>query len=491
MLLSDLINGDNSVSELDIVGLSSDSRNVRPGYLFAALSGSQADGADFIRDAIRHGAVAVLAQPDVTTRLTGGPETDAVKLVADINPRKRLALMAARFYRRQPDTVVAVTGTNGKTSVVYFARQIWDRLGFKATSLGTIGIDGAETGSHLQHTTPEPVELHMMIDRMTGEGIDHLAMEASSHGLDQFRLDGVRVTAAGFTNLTRDHLDYHQDVESYLYAKIRLFGEVMAPGGIAVLNADDPVFSDIEDICWARGHRIVRVGQGDCDMRLVDQEPGPNGQTLTVEWQNTKYQVNLPLIGDFQATNALVAAALTISTGSNPEDVFEALEHLTGAPGRMQLVSRLPSGAPIFVDYAHTPDALERVLKAVRPYASGRVIVVFGCGGDRDSGKRAQMGRVADQFADVVVISDDNPRGDDPAVIRSEILAAAPQAMDIGDRAEAIHTAISTLEHGDLLVVAGKGHETGQIVQGVSNPFDDAQVVRDAVAKLEERNNND
>jgi UDP-N-acetylmuramoyl-L-alanyl-D-glutamate--2,6-diaminopimelate ligase len=491
MLLSELINGDNAVSEVDIVGLSSDSREIRPGYLFAALSGTQADGANFIGDAIRHGAVAVLVQPEVATRYTHDVTGDAVQLVADINPRRRLALMAARFYPRQPETVVAVTGTNGKTSVVSFARQIWQRLGFRAASLGTIGITGTGTDRRLEHTTPEPVELHILIDGMAGDGVDHLALEASSHGLDQYRLDGVRVTAAGFTNVTRDHLDYHRDAEDYLYAKIRLFGEVMAPGGIAVLNADDPAFADFEDICWVRGHRIIRVGRGDADLRLVEQVPGRDGQALTVAWQGTEYHIDLPLIGGFQAANALVAAALAIATGSEPGDVFGACEHLEGSPGRMELVDRHPTGAPIFVDYAHTPDALESVLNALRPHTQGRLSVVFGCGGDRDPGKRPRMGEIAARLADTVVITDDNPRGEDPAKIRAEIIAAAPDAAEIDERGAAIRFAIAALQQGDVLVIAGKGHETGQVVQGVSRPFDDAGQVRDALAEPKEGLNDD
>ena len=486
MLLSELINGNDTVSEVDIVGLSSDSREIRPGYLFAALSGTQADGANFIDDAIRQGAVAVLVQPDVANRYTDDVADETVQLVADINPRRRLAFMAARFYPRQPETVVAVAGTNGKTSVVSFARQIWEQLGFRAASLGTVGVDGTHADRRLEHTTPEPVELHMLIDRMVGDGVDHLAMEASSHGLDQYRLDGVRVTAAGFTNLTRDHLDYHRDAEDYLYAKIRLFGEVMAPGGIAVLNADDPAFDDFEDICWARGHRIIRVGRGGADLRLVEQVPGRDGQALTVEWQGTEHQIDLPLIGDFQATNALVAAVLVIATGSDARDVFSACELLEGSPGRMELVERHSTGAPIFVDYAHTPDALESVLNALRPHTAGHLSVVFGCGGDRDPGKRPQMGKIAAGLADAVVVTDDNPRDEDPAKIRAEITAAAPGATEIAERGAAIRFAITALQQGDVLVIAGKGHETGQIVRGVSSPFDDAGQVRDALAELKE-----
>lgn len=490
MRLSELINGNGSVSEVDILGLSSDSREVQPGYLFAALAGTEADGADYIGDAIRHGAVAVLAQPDVVTKCSKSVADEDVQVFADTNPRRRLALMAARFYPRQPETVVAVTGTNGKTSVVSFAQQIWEYLGYQAASLGTIGVKGPQIDIRLEHTTPEPVELHKIIDGMAAAGVDHLAIEASSHGLDQFRLDGVRVAAAAFTNLTRDHLDYHLNAEDYLYAKLRLFGEVMAPGGIAVLNADDPAFVNFEDICWARGHRIITVGSGDADLCLVDCAAGTESQSLTIEWQGARHQVELPLIGDFQATNALVAAALAIGTGAAPAKVFEALGRLVGPRGRMELVARHPEGAPVFVDYAHTPDALQNVLKALRPYTDNRLSVVFGCGGDRDPGKRVQMGRIASELADTIVITDDNPRGEDPEGIRAKIISAVPQARNIGNRAEAIRFAISELHGGDVLVIAGKGHESGQIAGGVLTPFDDAEEVRDAVADLEKDRNN-
>lgn len=490
MRLSELINGDGVVSEVDILGLSSDSREIQPGYLFAALAGAQADGADFIRDAIRHGAVAVLARPDVATICSDAAGGEDIQVVADNNPRRRLALMAAKFYPHQPDTVVAVTGTNGKTSVVSFVRQIWEQLDYRAASLGTIGIEGAKLGvgfsQRLERTTPEPVELHTLIDRMAAEGIDHLAMEASSHGLDQFRLDGVRVAAAAFTNLTRDHMDYHADPDDYLYAKMRLFGEVMAPGGVAVLNADDPHFTDFEDICWARGHRIVTVGTGESDLRLVDRQSSNDGQLLKILWQGAETQVTLPLISDFQAINALMAAALAIATGSAPAQVFMALGRLKGPRGRIELVAHHPSGAPVFVDYAHTPDALRNLLQALRPYAANRLSVVFGCGGDRDRGKRAQMGQIAAAMADQIVVTDDNPRNEDPANIRAEIMSAVPNATNIADRSEAIRFAISGLRSGDLMVVAGKGHESGQIAGDVVSPFDDAQEVREAVAKLEE-----
>jgi UDP-N-acetylmuramoyl-L-alanyl-D-glutamate--2,6-diaminopimelate ligase len=480
------MNGDGAAPEVDILGLSADSREIKPGYLFAALSGSLEDGADFIDDAIRHGAVAVLAQPEVATRCTKKVARDNVQVVSDFNPRRRLALMAARFYPGQPKTVAAVTGTNGKTSVVSFTRQIWEHLGRRAASLGTVGITGPHLDVRLAHTTPEPIELHKLIDQMAADGVDSLAMEASSHGLDQYRLDGVRVTAAAFTNLTRDHLDYHRDAEAYLYAKMRLFGEVMAPGGIAVLNADDPAFADFEDICWARGHQIISVGVRGSDLRLIKCEHREDSQRLTITWRGEQHTVNLPLIGDFQVSNALVAAALVLCTGTDVAQVFEALTHLEGPRGRMELVARHPSGARVFVDYAHTPDALEHLLRALRPYATGKLSIVFGCGGDRDSGKRPQMGRVADELADRVLVTDDNPRDEEPQKIRQAIMDAAPGAIEISDRAEAIRTAISELGTGDILVIAGKGHESGQIVHGVFNPFDDAQEVRDAVAEQED-----
>lgn len=460
----------------EIVGLTADSREVRPGFLFAALPGTKADGRTFVAQAVALGAVAVLAR--------AGTDADGAVLVPDAEPRRAFALMAARFHGRQPDVMAAVTGTNGKTSVACFTRQIWTRLGLPAASLGTLGVTWPKGEIAGGLTTPDPASLHATLARLATDGVTHAAFEASSHGLDQFRLDGVRLRAAAFTNLTRDHLDYHADMERYARAKLRLFDELLPAGGTAVLNADSDLAPRLVALCTARGHRMLTYGAGGRELRLVETRPTPDGQTLTIEVEGRRHTVRLPLAGAFQAANALCALGLVIGCGADIDAAVAALEGLEGVPGRLQPVARY-NGAPVLVDYAHTPDALETVLRALRPHAQGRLSVVFGCGGDRDPGKRPQMGRIAADLADQVIVTDDNPRGEAPATIRATILAACPNAREIGDRAGAIMAAISELEPGDVLVVAGKGHERGQIVGGSVHPFDDAEECRKAVARLE------
>jgi len=475
MRLSDLMDANGAMAGIDVVGLSADSRKIEPGYLFAALSGVQQDGAAFIGDALERGAVAVLAEPDKVL------EDERAFFVADPNPRRRLALAAARFYEDQPAHIVAVTGTNGKSSVADFVRQIWQTLGENAASMGTLGVraDGMEAEPGL--TTPDPVAIHETLANLAHEGIDHLAMEASSHGLEQHRLDGVKLQAAAFTNLSRDHLDYHETLEDYFYAKLRLFGDVLPPSATAVLNIDCDYFERLVDVCWIRGLRILSVGtKGDLSWK-VRRHHGA-GQSLDVAYQRRDWSVELPLISDFQISNALIAAALVISLGAKPEDAFSALSSLEPVPGRMQLVGRHHTGATIYIDYAHTPDALETVLQALRPHTDARLQVVFGCGGDRDAGKRPMMGKIAESLADRAFVTDDNPRGEDPDAIRAEIMAACPDTTEIADRGDAIRAAIAGLGAGDLLVIAGKGHETGQIVKGEVLPFDDAEVIRTALA---------
>ncbi len=464
----------------DIVGITSDSRRVKPGYLFAALPGSRADGRAYIAEAMQRGAAAVLAPPGIS--IGGGAA--AVPLIVDDNPRRLYALMAARLHAGQPDTVVAVTGTNGKTSVVSFVRQIWSALGRRAASCGTLGVQTAAGFEGGSLTTPDPVDLHETLRRLAEQGIECLAMEASSHGLEQHRLDGVRLSAAGFTNLTRDHLDYHGSMAAYLEAKLRLFRDVLPPDGIAVINADDPLGGAVMAACRARGQRVIAYGEAGADIRLLKAERAGDGQRLTIDVFGRRQTVRLPLIGAFQVDNALCALGLVLAGGADIDSAIVALEDLTGAPGRLQSVSRLPNGAGVFVDYAHTPDALANVLEALRPYVAGRLFVVFGCGGDRDAGKRPEMGRVAAELADVVVVTDDNPRSESPAEIRRQILAAVPGAREIADRAAAIRMAVAELVAGDLLVVAGKGHERGQIVGAVTMPFDDGEQVQAAVAAL-------
>ncbi len=467
--------------DIDIRGLTADSRQVRPGFLFAALPGSRADGRRFIADAVAKGASAVLTD-DAADLQTKFPD---LFVVADANPRRRLALMAARFFAPQPATAVAVTGTAGKTSVAAFTRQIWAATGTRAASVGTLGIVGPDFTHYGSLTTPDPVMLHQELAALAQAGIDHVAIEASSHGLDQFRLDGLDLQAAAFTNLGRDHLDYHPTMADYLKAKARLFAEVLQPGRTAVLNQDAPEYAELAAICRARGHRILGFGTGEgAALRLRSARPVNGGQAIEIEVMGRQAQFILPLSGGFQAYNALAALGLAIGSGAAAEPAIAALALLQGAPGRMQLVATHPSGAPIYVDYAHKPDALEHVLSALRPMCRGRLVVVFGCGGDRDPGKRPMMGAIADRLADVVLVTDDNPRSEHPDAIRAAILAASPRGRDAGDRATAIHDAVRSLEAGDLLVIAGKGHETGQIVGDKTFPFDDAVAAREAVAEL-------
>jgi UDP-N-acetylmuramoyl-L-alanyl-D-glutamate--2,6-diaminopimelate ligase len=470
-----------TLQDVQITGLTADSRRVEPGYLFAALPsatrGSGTDGRDYIGDAVARGAVAVLAPPGTVLK-------DAAQLVVDENPRRQLALLAARFYQRQPKTVAAVTGTNGKSSVVGFTRQIWSHLGMPAASIGTLGIDadGFDAGPSL--TTPDPVALHKTLADLADAGVDHLSMEASSHGLDQYRLDGVDIVAAAFTNLTRDHLDYHQSEADYFAAKLRLFEQLLRPDGTAVLNADSPYYEEIRDACRLAGHRISSYGLNTSDMRIDDLSPLADGLRLCVTIAQRTYETRLPLVGAFQAHNALAALGLAIGCGADVEDAFAALARLKGVRGRMQLAGRHPNGAPVYIDYAHTPDALETALLAIRPHVAGKLTVVFGAGGDRDPGKRAMMGKVAAEFADRAIVTDDNPRREDPASIRRQILTGCPGAAEYDNRAKAIAAAIAELASEDVLIIAGKGHETGQIVGTQVLPFDDVEVAGEALAEL-------
>jgi UDP-N-acetylmuramoyl-L-alanyl-D-glutamate--2,6-diaminopimelate ligase len=463
----------------DYRGLAADSRDVRPGFLFAAISGTKTDGARFIADAVQRGAVAILGEPAIadTARSLG------VDFIADANPRRRLALMAAEYFGAQPDVVAAVTGTNGKTSVVSFLRQIWAYQGKKAASLGTLGVDAPSGHAGLGHTTPDPVKLHAELARLKREGVERLAMEASSHGLDQYRLDGVRVSAAGFTNITRDHMDYHQSFAHYLAAKLKLFERLVKDGGVAVVNMDALHAGDFVNAAARRGLRLLTVGAKGEILTLIDQIPKPGWQALVAGYEGREHRIALPLAGAFQASNALVAAGLAIGLGDPAEKVFAALGTLKGAPGRLELMAYAKNGASIFVDYAHTPDAIETVLLALRPHVLGKLVIAFGCGGDRDRGKRPLMGQAAARYADAVIITDDNPRSENPAAIRKEALAGAPGARDIGDRAEAIRAGIAMLEPGDALIVAGKGHEDTQTIAGVAHPFSDrAEAVKAALA---------
>lgn len=455
-----------------IEGIASDSRQAGPGFVFAAIPGGQADGAKFAGPAVKNGAVAVLAGADAALDVPAGTPVLRVG-----NPRLALSLMAARFHAPQPDIVVAVTGTNGKTSVASFVRQIWTILGLSAASIGTVGIVSPSGTRKLAHTTPDPVEIHAALKALSNEHVSHVALEASSHGLDQYRLHGVRIAAAGFTNLTRDHLDYHKTFEAYLDAKMMLFEQVLGEGAGAIVNADMPQADVIVGRCKARGLVVSTVGYAGDLLKLELAEPQGFGQRLKVRGRHGEYNIYLPLVGAFQAENALMAAGLVIAAGGSEPHAMRALEQLRGATGRLELVITSRAGAPVFVDYAHTPDALAHALQSLRPYATGKLCVVFGAGGDRDKGKRPEMGAVAARDADMVIVTDDNPRSEEPAVIRSEILAACPGAREIGDRAQAIATAIEELQAGDVLVVAGKGHETGQTVGSTTLPFSDHEVV--------------
>lgn len=462
-----------------IHGIACDSRLVQPGFLFAALPGAKADGRAFIQDALTRGAIAVLAVPGTARQMPGAP------VIEVDNPRKILALVSARFYGRQPDTMVAVTGTNGKTSVANFTRQIWARMGLKAASLGTLGVSAPGWESKGSLTTPDTVTLHATLAKLAGQDVTHGCMEASSHGLDQFRLDGVKLKAAGFTNLTRDHLDYHGDMQAYGAAKLRLFSEVLAEDGIAIVNLDSDFAATVIEAARLRGQTILTYGRSGHDIRLIDAIPGPHGQELTLSVMGRETSVTLPLAGTFQIDNALCALGLVIAAGGDAVQATEALAHLEGVPGRLQNVALRANGAPAFVDYAHTPDALETVLKALRPHARGKLGVVFGCGGDRDAGKRPEMGRIAAALADWAIVTDDNPRSEDPASIRSQVMAACPGATEIGDRHHAIAEAVARLHQGDVLVVAGKGHENGQIFVDRVLPFDDADEIRRAIVHLD------
>jgi UDP-N-acetylmuramoyl-L-alanyl-D-glutamate--2,6-diaminopimelate ligase len=464
----------------EVKGLTADSRRVCPGFLFAALPGSAYDGRDFIAQALERGAVAVLAPPG--TRL----DDPRAVLLCDENPRRRLATLAARFFGRQPQRVAAVTGTNGKTSVARLTEQLWTRLDRFGASLGTLGLHGAGLDDPAALTTPDPVALHRTLAELADQGVSHLVMEASSHGLDQYRLDGVDIAAAAFTNLSQDHLDYHADVASYLAAKQRLFGELLASGGTAVLNADVPEFEALRAICRERDQRLLSYGRRGGELRLVDQRPDGEGQVLDLEIEGRRQQVRLPLVGGFQADNALCALGLVLALGAPADKALAALEHLQGVPGRLEKVAVHASGAPVYVDYAHTPDALAHALTALAPQAANRLVVVFGCGGDRDRAKRPQMGSIACRLADRIIVTDDNPRGEDPGAIRRAVLEGCDRAVEVHDRGVAIRAAVRDLDQGDVLVIAGKGHERGQLIGHDMRPFDDAQEARQAVSACRE-----
>lgn len=465
------LEGDGAV---EVTGLAADSRTVRPGDLFAALPGTRVDGTAFVPRALAAGAVALLVGEAAAASVPAGPP----RLVAR-DPRRSFARLAARFHPGRPQLVAAVTGTNGKSSTVAFTRQIWQHAGHRAASLGTLGVEPEGAGDTGGLTTPDALTLHRTLDRLAQQGTTHLALEASSHGLDQRRLDGLAVDIAAFTNLSRDHFDYHDSVEAYFRAKARLFEVLLRPGGTAVLDADVPEFPRLAAMVSARRCRLSTYGRQGRDLRLLAREARPDGLLLRLVLGGREVEVRVPLYGTFQAWNLLCAAGIALASGVAATSVLDALPRLHGVRGRMQLVARTPEGARLFVDYAHAPDALDKALLALRDHVRGRIVVVFGCGGDRDAGKRPIMGGIASRRADLVIVTDDNPRSEDPARIRAQVLAGAgPDAREIGDRREAIAAGIAALGPEDALLVAGKGHERGQIVGDRVLPFDDVETVR-------------
>ena len=481
MRLSDLVTASHALTnDPEILGITADSREVKPGYLFAALPGVSVDGATFIPQAIESGAAAILAHTEHEAEYKGSAQD--IETIFSDNPRHDLAMMASKYYPNQPENIVAVTGSNGKTSVTHFCRQLWQCLDYTSASLGTIGIEAPGFEQAGSMTTPDPVTLHSELQEMEACGISHVAMEASSHGLDQYRLDGINLKAAAFTNLSRDHLDYHHTMDNYLAAKARLFTEVLSKKGVAILNADIPEFEHLKSACESRNIKVIDYGYDAHEIQITERTIKPAGQFLKLRVLGELFEIDLPLVGEFQTYNALCALGLVIGshhgTQLRPYEAVTYLENLQTVRGRMEYIGSSASGGHIYVDYAHTPDGLENVLKALRVHTDQKLCVVFGCGGDRDRGKRPQMGKIAHDLTDICIVTDDNPRTENADNIRSDIMSACPDALNIGDRKHAIQKAIEQLENGDILVVAGKGHETGQTIGDTVHPFDDAKVIR-------------
>ncbi|MEO0783895.1 MAG: UDP-N-acetylmuramoyl-L-alanyl-D-glutamate--2,6-diaminopimelate ligase [Pseudomonadota bacterium] len=468
-----------------VTGLAVDSRDVKKGFLFAALPGSKVHGGEFITYALRMGASAILTDTEGAKIAEDELAEADVALILAEDPRQTLAFAAALWFGAQPETVVAVTGTNGKTSVASFTRQIWEKMGFDAVNIGTTGVEGAYTAP-LAHTTPEPITLHRVLSEADAHLVSHAAMEASSHGLEQRRLDGVRLAAAGFSNFSQDHLDYHDSFAEYFNAKAGLFARVLPEDGVAVINIDDDRGLEMAAIARDRGQDVLTVGRTDgADLHILARSFSPTGQVLRFDWRGRVAQAELQLIGGFQAENVLLAAGLAIGAGADAEQVFATLSSMRTVRGRMELAARRFNGASVFVDYSHTPDAVATALRALRPHVMGRIICVVGAGGDRDATKRPLMGMAAAEHADQVIVTDDNPRSEDPAIIRAAILEGCPEATEVGDRAEAILRGVDALAAGDALLIAGKGHETGQIVGDDVFPFDDAEQASVAVSALD------
>ena len=470
--------------DIEIAGLCVDSRDTKPGFLFAALPGSAMHGAEFIQFALRMDAVAILTDPEGAQIAAEELAASDAELIVVDHPRRSLALAAAKFFSAQPKVITAGTGTNGKTSVASFTQQIWTLTGKAAVNFGTAGVEGA-VSKPLSHTTPEPITLHRLLAELADEDVTHAAMEASSHGLDQNRLDGVNLSAGAFTNFTQDHLDYHHTFDAYFDAKMGLFTRVLPKGSTAVVGLADPKGAEVADIAVKAGLDVITYGTGDADLSLSGQRFDDTGQDLALAWKGQTTRVHLNLVGGFQAENVCAAIGLCLATGSQFADIVDVLPKLQGVRGRMELAATRQNGAPVYVDYAHTPDAVETALKALRPHVMGRIIVVLGAGGDRDAGKRPLMGKAAAENAEVVFVTDDNPRTEDPADIRAQVLEGAPDATEIGDRAHAILAGVDALGAGDALLIAGKGHETGQIIGRDVYPFDDIEQASIAVAALD------
>ena len=472
-------------SDLLIKGLAVDSREVCPGYLFAALPGARVHGAEFTQFALGQGASAILTDSEGADFIARTLLVHDAEICVVDDPRQALACAAALFFGAQPQIMMAVTGTNGKTSVSTFCRQIWTQMGLNAVNLGTTGVEGAWS-EPLDHTTPEPITLHRALAQAAEAGVTHAAMEASSHGLDQMRLDGVTLTVAGFSNFTQDHLDYHATFEAYFAAKVGLFDRVLDPQGIAVINVDDAKAADLLKGCAARGQSTITVGCSHADLQILAQKYNATGQHILFCWQGKSHQIKVPLVGGFQGENLMLATAMVLAAGGEAEEVFASLKAVCPVRGRMELAAVRANGATVYVDYAHTPDAVTTALTALRPHVMGRLVVVLGAGGDRDPGKRILMGQAASEFADIVFVTDDNPRSEDPAAIRAMVMAGGARATEVADRAEAILRAVDCLQPGDTLLIAGKGHESGQIIGDDTFPFDDVEQASIAVAALEE-----
>lgn len=477
MQLSELIGKKSAPGAVEIEGLALDSRKVAPGFLFAALKGEHTDGGRFIEDAIKRGAVAVLADAKQ------GDLKDAV-LVREQNPRQAFARMAAKFYGAQPETMAAVTGTNGKTSVAHFVRQIWNALGVKAAAIGTLGVMAEGVNYSTGLTTPDPIALHKALKDLADLNISHAVLETSSHGLDQYRPDGVDIKVAGFTNLTQDHMDYHADEENYFAAKARLFTEVLNKKGTAVININSPFGGRLVQAMKKRGVKVMTVGIRDADITLIRTIPQKGGQHMVFTFKGKTFETFFPVLGSFQAENVLLAAGMVIATGFLADKVFETFYYLAGVPGRMEKAGDVPGGAEVYIDYAHTPDGLKHALFSMRDHTHGKLHLIFGCGGERDTAKRPKMGAVADALADFVYVADDNPREENPFEIRQAILEGCPSGVEFVDRAEAIRYGVRAMKSGDVLFITGKGNETGQIVAGKVLPFSDKQVVQETIAEM-------